>query len=74
MINNYIPEWALAWNANHDIQPVLDYFAVITYVTDYWAKSDEGLTEQLKEAALSMKSKKKSAKKMSTDGQHLSNT
>ena len=36
-VNNYNPEWAEAWNANHDIQPALDYFAVITYITDYWA-------------------------------------
>jgi hypothetical protein len=43
-INNYNPEWILAWNANLDIQPVLDFFGVITYVTDYWAKADEGLT------------------------------
>ena len=56
MVNNYNPEWALSWNANHDIQPVLDYFAVITYVTDYWAKVDEGVTQQLKEAAANLKS------------------
>ena len=50
-VNNYNSEWLLAWNANLDIQLVLDYFAVITYVTDYWAKPDEGLTPYLKEAA-----------------------
>ena len=55
-VNNFNPEWAEAWNANHDIQPVLDYFAVITYVTDYWAKPDEGITQQLKEAATYLKS------------------
>ena len=54
-VNNYNPEWAEAWNANHDIQPVLDYFAVITYVTDYWAKPDEGITQQLREAAAYLK-------------------
>ena len=32
-VNNYNPEWAIAWDANHDIQPVLDFFTVITYVT-----------------------------------------
>ena len=56
MVNNYNPEWALAWNANHDIQPVISYHALITYVTDYWAKPDEGTTEQLKEAAVALKS------------------
>ena len=54
-VNNYNPEWAIAWDANHDIQPVLDFFAVITYVTDYWAKSDEGITQYLKEAAAFLK-------------------
>ena len=55
-VNNYNPEWLVAWNANLDIQPVLDFFAVITYITDYWAKPDEGLTTILKEAAKSLKS------------------
>ena len=55
-VNNYNPEWLEAWNANLDIQPVLDYFAVITYVTDYWSKSDEGVTQQLTEAANHLKS------------------
>ena len=55
-INNYNSEWINAWNANLDIQPVLDYFAVITYVTDYWAKPDEGITPILKEAAEYLKS------------------
>ena len=55
-VNNYNPEWLLAWNANLDIQPVFDYFAVITYVTDYWAKPDEGITQHLREAAAILKS------------------
>ena len=55
-VNNYNPEWAISWNANHDIQPVLDFFAVITYVTDYWAKPDEGITQYLREAAAILKS------------------
>ena len=33
-INSYNIEWIRAWNGNMDIQVVLDYFAVITYVTD----------------------------------------
>ena len=55
-VNNYNSEWLEAWNANLDIQPVLDFFAVITYVTDYWAKPDEGLTPLFKEAAMKLKS------------------
>ena len=36
-----------SWNANMDIQIVLDMFGLITYVTDYWAKADEGINQQL---------------------------
>ena len=69
-INNYNPEWALSWNANHDIQPVLDYFATITYVTDYWAKSDDQVTQHLKEAAESLKFEKNLKRKC----QEMANT
>ena len=55
-VNNYNPEWAEVWDANHDLQPTLDYFAAITYITDYWAKPDEGITEHLREAANLLKS------------------
>ena len=55
-VNNYNPEWVIPWDANHDIQPVLDFFAVITYVTDYWAKPDEGITQYLREAAAILES------------------
>ena len=44
-INPYNIEWLRAWNGNMDIQIVLDYFAVITYVTDYYAKDDTGTME-----------------------------
>ena len=49
-INNYNPEWIVAWNANIDISPVYDYFGTITYVTDYFTKDSTGLTEVLKNA------------------------
>ena len=29
-VNSYNPEWARAWNGNHDLQICLDYFAVMT--------------------------------------------
>ena len=50
-INNYNPEMIVAWNANIDLQPVFDYYAVITYVVDYWSKGDDTLTDVLKTAA-----------------------
>ena len=37
-VNNYNAEWLNAWNANMDIQVYLDYFGVITYITDYYTK------------------------------------
>ena len=49
-INSYNIEWIRAWNGNMDIQIVLDYFAVITYVTDYFAKDDTGTMEVIKAA------------------------
>ena len=39
-VNSYNPEWARAWNGNHDIQICLDYFAIITYITEYYTKDD----------------------------------
>ena len=47
-INSYNTEWLRAWNGSMDIQVVLDYFAVITYVTDYYAKDDTGTMEIIK--------------------------
>ena len=49
-INSYNTEWIRAWNGNMDIQVVLDYFAVITYVTDYYSKDDTGTMEVIKAA------------------------
>ena len=41
-VNSYNPEWARAWNGNHDIQICLDYFGIITYITEYFTKDDTG--------------------------------
>ena len=49
-INSYNIEWIRAWNGNMDIQIVLDYFAVITYVTYYYTKDDTGTMEVIKAA------------------------
>ena len=48
-INAFNPEWLEAWGGNIDLQPCLDYFAVITYVTDYLTKDDSGVTAILRE-------------------------
>ena len=37
-VNSYNPEWIQNWNANMDFQICLDYFSIITYITDYYTK------------------------------------
>ena len=49
-VNNYNPEWILNWNANMDLQLCLDYYAVITYISDYYSKDDSGTMGHIKEA------------------------
>ena len=49
-VNSYNPEWARAWNGNHDLQICLDYFAVITYITEYYTKDDSGTITLLVDA------------------------
>jgi hypothetical protein len=48
-INAFNPEWLEAWGGNIDLQPCFDYFAVITYITDYLTKDDSGVTAILRE-------------------------
>ena len=50
-VNNYNQEWLNAWDANMDIQICLDYYAILTYITDYYTKADNGCMQFLKEAA-----------------------
>ena len=50
MVNTYNPEWISAWNGNMDFQLCLDYFAVITYISDYYCKDDSGTMKMLQEA------------------------
>ena len=49
-VNSFNPEWLLAWNGNIDLQICLDYYAVITYITDYFTKDTTGTMEFLKKA------------------------
>ena len=49
-VNNYNPEWILNWNANMDIQLCLDYYAGLTYISDYYSKDDTGTTSFIREA------------------------
>ena len=49
-INNYNEEWIRCWDSNMDIQITMDYFAVITYITDYYLKDDTGTMEFINKA------------------------
>ena len=46
-VNNYVPEYILAWNGNVDWSPVFDFFAVVTYVTEYFTKDESGTSSFL---------------------------
>ena len=50
MVNNYSPEWITIWRANLDISPVMDFFSVLCYVSDYTFKRDEEMMKFLTEA------------------------
>ena len=47
-INNFNHIWMFVWDGNMDIQPCLDYFSVITYMTYYVAKAEKQMAEILK--------------------------
>ena len=49
-INPFNVEWLRAWNGNLDLQVTLDFFAVITYITDYFTKGDTAVLNAMKAA------------------------
>ena len=50
-INNYFYEGLLAWNANLDIQPVINHYKAVTYMCAYFSKSEDETSEAMKQAA-----------------------
>ena len=42
-VNSYNPEITRAWNGNTDFQICLDFYAIITYITEYYTKDDTGV-------------------------------
>ncbi len=50
-VNDYNREWLRAWNGNMDLQVCLDFFAVTTYITDYYTKDESGCTKLLRDFA-----------------------
>ena len=49
-VNSYNDEWLRAWNGNMDLQICLDFFSVITYITDYYSKDETGTMKVINEA------------------------
>ena len=44
-----------AWQANHDVQLVLEAYSCIVYICDYMMKSHKGMSELLANACLEAK-------------------
>ena len=47
-VNNYNPVLLKAWEVNLDIQPVHNYYEALTYMTDYFSKSERNVSEVLR--------------------------
>ena len=39
-VNNYFADGLLAWKANMDIQPVFNYYKVVSYMCSYFSKTE----------------------------------
>ena len=50
-INNYFGNGLMAWEANRDIQPVLDCYKAVSYMCAYLSKSEDESSEAMKQAA-----------------------
>ena len=63
--NSYNPEIARAWNGNTDFQICLDFYAIITYITEYYTKDDTGVVKILIDTLKASESKDQKAKEKS---------
>ena len=50
IINNYNAECIKCWSGNMDRQVCLDFYAIITYITDYYMKDESGTMKVINEA------------------------
>ena len=50
MVNSYNPEITLLWDGNTDFQFCFDFYAIITYITEYFTKDDTGVTKTMVDA------------------------
>ena len=48
-VNNYNAEWIKSWDGNMDIVVCMDYFGIITYITDYYMKDESGTLKLIEE-------------------------
>ena len=55
-VNPYMRRLLTSWQANHDIQFVLDPYQCVTYICDYMTKSQKGMSELLHAACEEAKS------------------
>ena len=55
-VNNYSPVILSAWQANMDIQYVVNVYACVMYIASYVMKAEKGMSEMLKQAAKEMES------------------
>ena len=53
-INYYSPAVLKAWEANMDIQYVINAYACVMYITSYMLKAEKGMGDLLKQAAREM--------------------
>ena len=70
-INNYNPIIIIAWQANIDIQPVLNHHTCVTYLCSYMFKGETHCSEAIRAAAKKAKKDnlglKESLKKISKE-------
>ena len=50
-VNNYFAEGLLAWQANIDIQPVINHYKAVAYMCAYFSKSEDESSEAKQQAA-----------------------
>ena len=50
-VNNYFAEGILAWQANIDIQPVINHYKAVAYMYAYFSKSEGESFEAMQQAA-----------------------
>ena len=47
-INNYFEEGLIVWEANIDIQPVINHYKAVTYMCAYFSKSEDETSQAMK--------------------------